>query len=130
MFNIIYGSRGSGKTTEMIKLSSKNNIPILCRRDANIKLLKALAKSMDLKIPEPISLYRLRQIQISSNFDNKNKIPSKVYVVNTESIINHLLGTEVVGVTLDTTKVKTKRTVYKDNIVDRIKKEILSKKKI
>lgn len=42
MFNFIYGSRGSGKTTEIIKLSSKNNVPILCRRDSNVKLLKAL----------------------------------------------------------------------------------------
>lgn len=130
MFNFIYGSRGSGKTTEIIKLSSKNNVPILCRRDSNVKLLKALADRMGIKIPEPISLYKLRQMQVSSNFDNNYKIPSKVYVDDAESILKHLLGTEVVGVTMDTTKVKTKRTVYKDNIVDRIKKEILSKKKI
>lgn len=85
---------------------------------------------MGIEIPEPISLYKLRQMQVSSNFDNNYKIPSKVYVDDAESILKHLLGTEVVGVTMDTTKVKTKRTVYKDNIVDRIKKEILSKKKI
>ena len=57
--NIIIGGRGSGRTTELIRMSAENNIYIVCldrRRALNIA---AMAREMGLIIPFPITVEEL-----------------------------------------------------------------------
>lgn len=51
--NIIYKSRGKGKTTELVKLSASTNTPILCMSTAHIY---DVAKELGVKIPTPIAV--------------------------------------------------------------------------
>ena len=50
--DIIIKSRGHGKTRDLIKMSSENNIPIV---SLNPNYIKDMARNMGLSIPEPIS---------------------------------------------------------------------------
>lgn len=50
--DIIIKSRGHGKTRDLIKMSSENNIPIV---SLNPNYIKDMAQNMGLSIPEPIS---------------------------------------------------------------------------
>ena len=49
--DIIIKSRGHGKTRDLIKMSSENNIPIV---SLNPNYIKDIAQNMGLSIPEPI----------------------------------------------------------------------------
>ena len=50
--DIIIKSRAHGKTRDLVKMSSENNIPIV---SSNPNYIKDMAKNMGLSIPEPIS---------------------------------------------------------------------------
>lgn len=52
---IIGGKRNCGKTTELIKISSVNNIPILVSNHKRGKIIEDYAKRNNFKIPEPIA---------------------------------------------------------------------------
>jgi hypothetical protein len=56
---IIAKQMGGGKTTELLKLSAKNKMPIISvgGREYIKKVLKAQAKRLNLDIPEPYSWY-------------------------------------------------------------------------
>ena len=76
--NIIYKSRGKGKTTELVKISAKTNMPIICMNTNHIKFV---AKELDLIIPEPIAI--------------KNYKPNtyeKVLVDDAEYVLQYLIG--------------------------------------
>lgn len=53
---ILNMNRGSGKTTELIKVSSITNAPIICRTRKTAKFIKEKAKEMDLEIPNPMTI--------------------------------------------------------------------------
>lgn len=52
--NIIYQGRGTGKTTQIIKMSAKRQIPILCHNKMKQKYIVEKASELNLNIPEPI----------------------------------------------------------------------------
>lgn len=51
--NIIYKSRGKGKTTELVKLSATTNTPILCM---DTRRIHDVANELGLKIPKPVAV--------------------------------------------------------------------------
>lgn len=52
----IISYRCTGKTTELVKLSAKHNIVIVCPNYVMATLAEQIAKDMKLKIPTPVSL--------------------------------------------------------------------------
>lgn len=50
--DIIIKQRGHGKTSDLIRMSAQNSVPILA---LDKMYVKDLAKRMNIKIPEPIS---------------------------------------------------------------------------
>lgn len=81
------GERRCGKTTRLIELSAKEQIPILTRSAGDAKCIKIDAQRMGLKIPEPISIL---QLIIDGNHENIDDIP-KIIVDDTEYILKVLL---------------------------------------
>lgn len=53
----IIGDRGTGKTTELIKISAKTQNYIVCAGFREAAGIEKMAKSMNLKIPFPITYY-------------------------------------------------------------------------
>ena len=51
---ILGGKRACGKSTELVKISHINNIPIIVIDHARANVLKNIAKKEGIKIPEPI----------------------------------------------------------------------------
>lgn len=56
-------SRGTGKTTMLIRRSADTNLPIVCMTYASARSLKDKASMMGLKIPEPIPISRLEEMR-------------------------------------------------------------------
>ena len=52
MINLIIKDRGKGKTSDLIRLSARTGIPIVC---SSPEMVSAQAKGMRYDIPEPIS---------------------------------------------------------------------------
>lgn len=75
---IIYKSRGTGKTTELVKLSASTQIPIIC---INSKYVIEVAKELGLTIPQPISIKDYKP------FSNE-----KILVDDAEHVLAHLIG--------------------------------------
>lgn len=55
----LIGSRGSGKTTEAIRLSASTGSPILVLTRLQAKNIEERAESLELKIPKPLGLMDL-----------------------------------------------------------------------
>ena len=51
---LIIGEPGSGKTKEILALSSINNVPILCESEERVSRLITKAQGYGYKIPTPI----------------------------------------------------------------------------
>ena len=67
---VICRGRGSGKTTELVKDAAKNGYTIICKnRDMKLFVID-MAKKLNLKIPEPITMDDL-------NPPNRYKIAGK-----------------------------------------------------
>lgn len=76
--NIIYKSRGEGKTTDLVKMSASTRIPIVCMDTRHITYI---AKELGLTIPKPIA------IKDYTPFSN-----SKILVDDAEHVLQHLIG--------------------------------------
>lgn len=57
---MILGSRGEGKTTELVKLSHKENKPIVCRYKSQIAHIELIAKELNLAIPYPVTVQQIK----------------------------------------------------------------------
>lgn len=75
---IIYKSRGTGKTTELVKLSASTQTPIIC---INPRYISDVAKELGLIIPQPISIKDYKP------FSNE-----KILVDDAEYVLSHLIG--------------------------------------
>ena len=75
---IIYKSRGTGKTTELVELSASTQIPIIC---VNSKHIIEVARELGLTIPQPISIKNYKP------FSNE-----KILVDDAEYVLAHLIG--------------------------------------
>lgn len=56
---IACGRRGCGKTTELIKLASVNQLYIVCASRQRVEHVAQLARELELNIPYPISVDEL-----------------------------------------------------------------------
>lgn len=88
---IIYGGRQTGKTTELVKLSSKNNIPIIVPTINERQHIINIAKDLELKIPQPLVYYK--NIDISRH--------NSVYVDNIETLLSAILEVHISGITIN-----------------------------
>ena len=75
---VIYKPRGTGKTTELVKLSATMQIPIICISPEHIC---EVAKELGMTIPQPISV---RDYKPFSN--------EKILVDDAEYVLSHLIG--------------------------------------
>lgn len=81
---IINKPRGSGKTTDLIKISSETGIPILCRDQQMVKFIKDKAKyEFKLDIPNPVYL------------GMRGLFPHEVLIDELELILRDCLNTNV-----------------------------------
>lgn len=76
--NIIYKSRGEGKTTELVRLSASTGMPIVCMDTRHINYI---AKELGLTIPKPVA------IKDYEPFSN-----DKILVDDAEYVLQHLIG--------------------------------------
>lgn len=83
---IRFKPRQSGKTTKLIKKSSKNNIPIIVGSLENVKSVEYMAKELGLQIPKPLTYSQLLDHQIISK--NGNKV--KVYFDDLEYLLGNI----------------------------------------
>ena len=81
---IIRMDRGKGKTTELIKLSAKTGIPIVCATVQQVDTILAKAERMGLAIVQPIPVNKLKDYEVS-----------KVYVDDMEYVLSTLLKSKV-----------------------------------
>lgn len=86
---IIYMGRGCGKTMEIIKRSSENDIPILVYSDSEKFRIMEKAKTYGYEIPNPI-VY------------NESSLRGfrEVYVDNAEMFLQSVVGTKLAGITI------------------------------
>ena len=87
----IHGGRASGKTTLLLKKSADTGIPILTTNYRRLNWYEEYAKSLGLKIPNPI-LWKNRLLGLNPY--------SKVVIDNGEEILNHILRVNT-GVTCE-----------------------------
>ena len=81
---LIGGSRGCGKTTELIKLSSETGRPIVCVGVKRVRALRDMARDMDLTIPYPVAVNR-----------GLDYYPKEVLIDDIEIVISALLNASV-----------------------------------
>ena len=74
---IIYKPRGTGKTTELVKMSAKTGFPIVCMDTRHITFV---AQELGLEIPVPIAI---RDYKPSCE---------KILVDDAEYVLQYLLG--------------------------------------
>lgn len=85
--------RGKGKTTELVKMSAQNNVPILCAHREMARNTKCVARDLGLKIPEPL---------IVENFKNERYLGrriGKILIDDLEMVLYEMFGSQVELVT-------------------------------
>jgi hypothetical protein len=85
---LIIGPARSGKTIELVKLSSKTQMPIVCVNSFQSKNLHRVAQTLGIDIPEPICFDRLP-------IHSQNH--RGVLVDNADMILDRLVGRPVVA---------------------------------
>ncbi len=79
----ILKGRGLGKTTDLIRLSAKTGIPIIC---VNPDYVFRQAIDLGLKIPNPISPYKLMTMIPK---------PKIVYIDELGLVLKHIIGCSI-----------------------------------
>jgi hypothetical protein len=80
---IIGGSRGCGKTTEMIKIAHEEDLYIVCGSKQRVKHIADLAREMELNIRFPVSV---SELPLKSNYIKR------VLVDDIEDVLSYFLG--------------------------------------
>ena len=81
---IVRMERGKGKTTDLIRLSAKTGVPIVCATVAQSDIILAKAEKMGLVIAHPIPANKIKEYEVS-----------KVYVDDMEYVLSTLLQSTV-----------------------------------
>lgn len=84
---MIGGRRACGKTTELIKKASANNLYIVCASKNRVMYVSDLARKLGLDIPFPISVSELPL----------HGYMKEVLVDDAEDVLSSLIGRRVVG---------------------------------
>ena len=103
--NIIIGGRGSGRTTELIKLSAENNIYIVCLNRSRALNIAAMAREMGLTIPFPITVAEL-PIKRNSSWINE------VYVDDADQVLESMIGVHISNITIEGNVENLKRFMF------------------
>ena len=82
LINIIK-PRQSGKSTELVKRSAEQKIPIITRNRSECKYLKSIAEKLNLEIPDPIC--------IKSAMNTLLLQSDKVIIDDAEYILNYMM---------------------------------------
>lgn len=85
--------RQTGKTEELLKISSETKYPIITRDKNEAKLLSERAKKEKLNIPEPLSIRDAMNTRLLGN--------SKVLIDDADFVLSYMIR-ELCGVEIDT----------------------------
>ena len=88
--DVISKGRGEGKTSELVLLSAKTGIPILC---ANPPYVMDRAEELGVEIPPPIWFLDLKRHRLAD-------VPEEVYVDELPYIFQRLAGISLRGFTI------------------------------
>lgn len=94
---IIISGRCRGKTTKLIQESSKTGRYILVKSRSEAKIVSQMARDLGLSIPYPVTLYEIT----AGRIDGSSILRDGILVDNGISILERLLGTKVMGISLD-----------------------------
>lgn len=112
--NIIYKSRGKGKTTELIKMSAEKNLYILVADRNRQREVFNLARDLNLNIPFPITVEDYFRDKLRGSFINTILIDDADYVL--QQIFN--------TVVIDTITITDKENKWKKKLYEELKAEI------
>lgn len=86
------GKRVCGKTTELVKISSNNQIPIVVLNYRRRELVEYIAKKEGLKIPKPIIFEKYREMI--------GRRPEEILIDDVEDILQSIfLNTRIIAMT-------------------------------
>ena len=90
----IYKKRNTGKTTELIKRSAETGAFIIVRTGAMARYIKAQAKDMGYKIPEPMGMIHFNSIMNDSRFreEREDVFEKGILVDEFQLMIDDLFG--------------------------------------
>ena len=88
---ILKMNRGEGKTTDLIKVSSYADIPIICRSRKMAEIIEERAKIMGLAIPKPMTLDMYKERGRKNN--------EKVLIDDIDLVLRMYLNSEIVCAT-------------------------------
>ena len=96
---IVIEERGKGKTTRLIRESSKLSIPILTTNSQRRMYIRALALQMDILIPKPITVYEIEHgMTRGLNYTNNGVLVDDIDdIVQTYLMLN---GLQMIGFSL------------------------------
>lgn len=87
---VIQKPRGGGKTRELIELAHKYGYTIVCFNQTTKRNTKDLAKKLGLEIPEPVTVWEIKQQEILHE-----KRDAKIVVDDADVILQRYLETEI-----------------------------------
>lgn len=98
---LINGGRSTGKTVKLIITSEMTGYPIVTSTETSVNYIKNMANEMGCKIPEPVSVSKIRNFKYARG----NHLFDKVLLDNMEFILSDAiklyLDTEVVTAVLN-----------------------------
>lgn len=86
---LVYGDCGTGKTREILRISSETRVPVLCESSARKERLLEKAKGYDFDIPTPVLF--------SDDLSNLNE----VLVDDPKRLLEEAFGVELVGISVN-----------------------------
>ncbi len=93
---LIYGDCGTGKTREILKISSETRIPVLCESSARKARLLEKAKGYGLNIPTPVvfneDLSNIKEVLV----DDPKRLMEEVFNVELKGISVNVSVSDVV----------------------------------
>ena len=107
MMTYFVGKRGSGKTIKLIYVSALTGYPIITPTRSSVDFIKKQAKTLDVKIPEPMSAEQLRFFSRGRvNYNDKYLIDDADTIIE-QALKEYLHCTPVAAVINDTITINT-----------------------
>lgn len=89
--DLILKPRQAGKTTELIKMSNKEWLYIICCNKQRVEHISKMAQNMGLDIPYPISLGELPL---------RSPYIKKVLIDDADDVLTYLIGKEIKAISI------------------------------
>lgn len=95
--------RRTGKTLELVKKSAHDNIPIVVSCNRDVRQVKSIARSIDVKIPEPITAYEMHGYKHAGLRGYDNVLVDDVFLNDLmHKALNYYLNSNVIACTMST----------------------------